>query len=160
MIHNTFAPFRGRRQANPVPPEPETQQEDVPNRPARSLLTYGSFDGFHAGHARWLGQLAALGNELIIGCATDAFCAKIARPAKTPFATRRAVLESCRFVSRVIALDSWDQRLSDIVNYDISIFAVRSAPDQQLVELADVVQVLHVPTDLPHIWTVPRAQTA
>ncbi len=120
--------------------------------PLRSVLTYGGFDGFHSGHAHWLGQLSGLGSDLIVGCATDEFCAQMGRPTSFDFSTRRAVLDSCRFVSRVIALNNWDQRLSDIVNYNISVLAVQSGADQPLEHLDDIVQVVHLPSELPLSW--------
>ncbi len=108
------------------------------------MLTYGCFDGFRAHHARLLADLSNLGTELIVGCATDAFCAQLGRIPTISFDQRRAVLESCRYVSRVIALDSWDQRRTDIVNYNISVLAVRRDVPAQVNDLHDIVQVVHL----------------
>ena len=166
MIHRRKAAFGAARsaQANPsfgvTSALSVTEVRKVCAPSLRSVLTYGCFDGFSADHARWLGRLSALGSDLIVGCATDAFCAQMEHPAKASFSARRAVLESCRFVSRVIALESWDQRLTDIVNYDIAVFAVRNGMEPSCDALNEIVQVVHFPSDLPPTWVEPMAKSA
>ena len=64
---------------------------------SRIVLTYGSFDLFHQGHARLLQRLSMLGSELIVGCSTDAYSEAMGVPAVTSYAQRRLMLESCRF---------------------------------------------------------------
>ena len=56
------------------------------------------------------------------------------------------MLESCRFVSRVIAVDGWEQRLTDIVNYNISVLVLPAGARQELEGLDEIVQVLEIPT--------------
>ena len=160
MIQQTTAPFWARNRVQEAPSLCVTSVERLPKPPLRSILTYGAFDGFHAGHARWLGQLSLLGSDLVVGCATDAFCDQMGQSSTASFDARRAVLESCRFVSRVIALESWDQRLTDIVNYNISIFAVRNGMGPELDALSDIVQVMHLPSDLPPTRVEPLARSA
>jgi len=63
---------------------------------SRVVLTYGSFDLFHQGHARLLQRLSMMGSELIVGCSTDAYNEQMGVPAVTPYAQRRLMLESCR----------------------------------------------------------------
>lgn len=166
MIYRRKTAFGAAQSALARPPLPAapalsvTGVRPVSTPPLRSVLTYGCFDGFSAHHAQWLGRLSALGSELIVGCATDAFCAEMDHQAKAPFEARRAVLESCRYVSRVIALESWDQRLTDIVNYDIAVFAVRNGVGPSCDTLNEIVQVVHLPSDLPPTWVEPFAKSA
>lgn len=111
----------------------------------RVVLTYGRFDLFHRGHMRFLRQIAALGSDLIVGCATDAHAQTLGRPCQMPHTTRRALLEQCRYVTRVIPWDCAEQKRTDIVNYDVSTIAVTRAdvdPDQ---DLHDIAQVLYLP---------------
>jgi glycerol-3-phosphate cytidylyltransferase len=112
---------------------------------SRVVLTYGSFDLFHQGHARLLQRLSMLGSELIVGCSTDAYNAKMGVPAVTPYAQRRLMLESCRFVSRVIAEQDWDQKYTDIVNYNVSVFAMGDDWTGQFDHFEDIAQVVYVP---------------
>lgn len=112
---------------------------------SRVVLTYGSFDLFHQGHARLLQRLSMLGTELIVGCSTDAYNEKMGVPAVTSYAQRRLMLESCRFVSRVIAEQDWDQKYTDIINYNVSVFAMGEDWTGQFDHFEDITQVVYVP---------------
>jgi len=112
---------------------------------SRVVLTYGSFDLFHQGHARLLQRLSMMGSELIVGCSTDAYNEQMGVPAVTPYAQRRLMLESCRFVSRVISEQAWEQKYTDIVNYNVSVFAMGEDWRGQFDHLNDVAQVVYVP---------------
>lgn len=143
MIH-TSAPTRAGH---------GTMPSAATGQPVRNVLTYGAFDGLTVDHAQWLRRLSRLGSDLIVGCTTDDFCSYLGSPVHTPFKTRRAMLESCRFVSRVIAVDGWEQRWSDIVNHDISILVLPEGARQELEGLDAIVQVLEIPT----AWPVPKS---
>jgi len=114
---------------------------------SRVVLTYGSFDPFHQGHARLLQRLSMLGSELIVGCSTDAYNEAMGVPAVTSYAQRRLMLESCRFVSRVIAEQDMEQKYTDIINYNISVFAMGDEWKGQFDHLEDITQVVYVPRD-------------
>jgi glycerol-3-phosphate cytidylyltransferase len=113
--------------------------------PSRVVLTYGAFDLFHQGHARLLQRLSMLGTELIVGCSTDAYTEQMGVPAVTPYAQRRLMLESCRFVSRVIAEQDREQKFTDIINYNVSVFAMGDDWTGQFDHLEEITQVLYVP---------------
>ena len=116
---------------------------------SRVVLTYGSFDLFHQGHARLLQRLSMLGSELIVGCSTDVYNEEMGVPAVTSYAQRRLMLESCRFVSRVIAEQEWDQKYTDIINYNVSVFAMGDDWTGQFDHFEDITQVVYVPrTDI------------
>jgi len=112
---------------------------------SRVVLTYGSFDLFHQGHAQLLQRLSTLGSELIVGCSTDAYNNAKGVPAVTPYAQRRLMLESCRFVSRVIAEQEWDQKYTDIINYNVSVFAMGDDWAGQFDQLEEITQVVYIP---------------
>ncbi|MGB5863089.1 MAG: adenylyltransferase/cytidyltransferase family protein [Sulfitobacter sp.] len=112
---------------------------------SRVVLTYGSFDLFHQGHARLLQRLSMLGSELVVGCSTDAYNEAMGVPAVTSYAQRRLMLESCRFVGRVIAEQDWEQKYTDIINYNVSIFAMGDDWAGQFDHFEDVTQVVYVP---------------
>ncbi|WP_299559250.1 adenylyltransferase/cytidyltransferase family protein [uncultured Sulfitobacter sp.] len=113
--------------------------------PARVVLTYGAFDLFHQGHVRLLHRLSTMGTELIVGCSTDAYNAEMGVPSVMPYAQRRLLLESCRFVDRVIAEQDHDQKYTDIVNYNVSVFAMGDDWTGQFDHLEDVAQVVYIP---------------
>ncbi|AXI46774.1 glycerol-3-phosphate cytidylyltransferase [Sulfitobacter sp. SK012] len=113
--------------------------------PQRTILTYGTFDLFHHGHARLLSRLTALGNEVIVGCSTDAFNAAKGKQSTLPYAQRRAILESCRYVTHVIAEEDWDQKRTDIVNYNASVFAMGDDWEGRFDDLSDLAEVIYLP---------------
>lgn len=112
---------------------------------SRVVLTYGSFDLFHQGHARLLQRLSMMGSELIVGCSTDAYNEEMGVPSVTSYGQRRLMLESCRFVSRVIAEQEWDKKYTDIINYNVSVFAMGDDWRGQFDHFEDITQVVYIP---------------
>ena len=111
----------------------------------RVVLSYGAFDLLTPAHAHTLSALSKLGSEVIIGCASDAFCRAQGFVTRMCFEDRRALLEKCRFVDRVIAQVSLDQMRTDIVNYNVSVIAMGAQHQGQLDNLRDVTQVHYLP---------------
>lgn len=123
--------------------------------PCRVVLTYGVFDGLGPRGTARLRHLSGMGRELIVGCATDALCGRSGICCAIPYAQRRLLLERCRFVSRVIAQDCWDQVRTDIVNYNVSALALDDVPGTVSQQgLSDIVQVLEMP---PRNASIPVA---
>ena len=112
---------------------------------SRIVLTYGTFDLFHYGHVRLLERLSHLGTELIVGCSTDAFNATKGKAAAMPYAQRRSVLESCRYVSRVIPEECWAQKRTDIINHNVSVFAMGDDLVGKFDDLNDLAEVVYLP---------------
>ncbi len=109
--------------------------------PRRVVLCYGTFDGFTPTQVKLLQTLASSGEELIIGCPTDAHCAQTGQTPAADFETRRSMLEHCRFVDRVIPQSSDAQTRTDIVNYNVSLLVLDSKDACLIPELSDLVQV-------------------
>ncbi|MGC1503671.1 MAG: glycerol-3-phosphate cytidylyltransferase [Sulfitobacter sp.] len=115
----------------------------------RIILTYGRFDMFNQHHVRFLRRISGIGHELIVGCTTDDLAVQSGLPCENSFEDRRAVLESCRFVSRVIAQTDPEQEHTDIVNYNISTLVLGEDQAGQVDDLQDVVQILYMPRVRP-----------
>jgi len=113
--------------------------------PRAIVISYGVFDMLSSDHLARLKVLAGLGHEVIIGCADDAYCADLGIVPRRSFAQRRAALQSCRYVSRVIAQTSAGQQRTDIVNYDVDILAMDSRWVGAFDGLEDVVKVHYLP---------------
>lgn len=111
----------------------------------KRILTYGTFDLFHYGHVRLLRRLAALGDKLIVGVSTDEFNAIKGKSAVMTFAQRRETLEACRFVDMVIPEEHWDQKRTDIVNHNVSIFAMGDDWEGKFDDLSDLADVIYLP---------------
>lgn len=118
-------------------------------KPYRVVLTYGCFDQFDQRHVSFLRQAAQLGDELIVGCATDDYAAATGTPCLQAFAQRREVLEKCRFVARVIAKTSDQQKRTDIVNYNVSLLVMGAEDLGRFAHLQDIAQIRYLPAFRP-----------
>jgi glycerol-3-phosphate cytidylyltransferase len=66
------------------------------------VYTGGTFDLFHAGHARFLQRCAELG-PVVVALNTDEFIEEYkGKPPVISYADREAVLLACRYVDRVV----------------------------------------------------------
>jgi len=90
----------------------------------KRVITYGTFDMFHIGHLRLLRRLADMGDELIVGVSTDEFSREKNKTVFIPFEHRAEIVESIKFVDRVIPEYSWEQKIADIEKFDVDIFAM------------------------------------
>ena len=116
--------------------------------PARTVLSYGTFDGLHTPETHHLAAIARLGREIIVGCASDTYCAAIGQSPRMPFLQRRALLQSCRYVSRVITQDCASQMHTDIVNYNVDILVMGAEYTGLLDDLGCLTQVIYLPQPL------------
>jgi glycerol-3-phosphate cytidylyltransferase len=74
----------------------------------RLVFTNGVFDILHAGHVRYLGQAAGLGDLLIVGVNTDASVRRLGKGPErpiNPLSDRMEVLEGLRSVAGAVAFD-------------------------------------------------------
>lgn len=90
----------------------------------KTVLTYGTFDLFHAGHVQMLRRTRALGDRLIVGCSTDEFNAKKGKEAIFSYSDRVEILKACRYVDMVIPEENWAQKAEDVKAHDVHIFAI------------------------------------
>ena len=88
------------------------------------ILTYGTFDLFHVGHLRLLRRLKAMGKELIVGLSTDEFNAQKGKSSFFSYEERAEILSSCRYVDMVIPEQGWEQKIRDIKNLGVDVFAM------------------------------------
>lgn len=89
-----------------------------------NILTYGTFDLLHAGHIRILQNAAQLGNNLFVGVSTDEFNLWKGKVAYECQLTRRANLQSLSFVRQTFWETQMDQKINDILRFDIKIFVM------------------------------------
>ena len=111
----------------------------------KKVLTYGTFDLFHVGHVRLLSRLRSLGDELVVGCSTDEFNLIKDKKSIFTFEERKEILESCKFVSKVIPENDWEQKIEDIKREEISIFGIGDDWAGNFDYLKDFAQVVYLP---------------
>lgn len=108
------------------------------------IITYGTFDMFHIGHLRLLQRLKGLGDKLIVGISTDEFNLVKGKKSLIPFEQRAEIVSNINGVDLVIPEESWEQKSSGIVQYDIDIFAMGSDWNGEFDELEELCEVLYL----------------
>lgn len=91
---------------------------------SKTIITYGTFDMFHIGHLNLLNRVKSLGDRLIVGVSTDEFNNLKGKKTLIPFDQRRQIVEAIRGVDLVIPEENWDQKVRDIQQHDVKIFAM------------------------------------
>ena len=115
------------------------------SKPARTIITYGTFDLFHVGHVRLLQRLADLGDRLIVACSTDEFNALKGKTTAVPYADRVEVLQACRYVDQVIPEENWAQKRDDIARLGADLFAMGDDWVGKFDDLRDLCDVFYLP---------------
>ena len=111
----------------------------------KRVITYGTFDMFHIGHLNLLKRLAELGDELIVAVSTDEFNALKGKKTLIPYEQRSEIVRNIKCVSKVIAEESWEQKVEDIKHYDVDIFAMGDDWEGKFDFLEPHCEVLYLP---------------
>ena len=109
------------------------------------VITYGTFDLFHAGHYRLLKRAKALGDYLIVGVTTESFDkARGKLNVIDSLVTRMENVKKTGFADEIIIEESVGQKFSDIKKYGIDIFTVGSDWVGKFDYLKDYCQVVYL----------------
>lgn len=111
----------------------------------KTVLTYGTFDLFHIGHVNMLKNISALGDKLIVGVSTDEFNEVKGKKALFPYEQRSEIVASNRYVDLVIPEENWDQKISDIKEHQVSIFAIGEDWKGKFDYLTKYCEVIYLP---------------
>jgi glycerol-3-phosphate cytidylyltransferase len=90
----------------------------------KKIITYGTFDLLHLGHINLLKRAKELGDYLIVALSTDEFNILKGKRAYFPYEDRKILLESLKFVDKVIPEKNWDQKIEDVIDNDVDIFVM------------------------------------
>jgi glycerol-3-phosphate cytidylyltransferase len=91
----------------------------------KRVITYGTYDLLHFGHVNLLRRAKALGDYLIVALSTDEFNWDAKRKkCFFPYAQRKAILESIRYVDLVIPEENWQQKKTDMHKYGVDVFVI------------------------------------
>lgn len=86
----------------------------------KKIITYGTFDLLTPGHIEQLRESKKMGDYLIVGLSTDEFNQTKGKKSYLTYEERKVILESIKYVDKVIPEENWDQKVSDIKKYGIS----------------------------------------
>ncbi len=92
----------------------------------KKVITYGTFDLFHYGHLRILERAKSLGDYLIVAVSTDEFNSVKGKSCTYPYEHRAEIVKAIKFVDEVIPENNWEQKIDDVKNHGIDIFAMGS----------------------------------
>ena len=91
----------------------------------KRVITYGTFDMLHYGHINLLKRAKAMGDYLVVALSTDEFnWNEKQKKCYFTYEQRKALLESIRYVDLVIPEENWDQKRTDIHDYNIDTFVI------------------------------------
>ena len=88
------------------------------------IITYGTFDMFHIGHLKLLRRIKELGDELIVAVSTDEFNKIKGKKTLIPYTQRAEIVKNIKCVDKVISEDNWEQKVSDIKEYNIDLLVM------------------------------------
>ena len=89
------------------------------------VITYGTFDLLHYGHINLLRRAKNLGDYLIVALSTDEFNLNSKnKRSYFSYEERKLILESIRYVDLIIPEESWEQKQTDVIKYDVDIFVI------------------------------------
>ena len=109
------------------------------------VLTYGTFDLLHIGHVNILRRAKELGDFLVVGLSSDEFNLMKNKKSYGSFEDRKIILESIRYVDFVFPENSWDQKIQDVLNYEIDIFVIGDDWLGKFDFLMDYCKVIYLP---------------
>ena len=110
-----------------------------------NVLTYGTYDLLHIGHINILSRARELGDYLFVGLSTEEFIIKKNKKTYASYDDRKIILESLRYVDSVIPEVSWDQKIQDVIKYDIDKFVMGSDWAGKFDFLKDYCEVIYLP---------------
>lgn len=90
----------------------------------KTIITYGTFDMFHIGHLNLLKKLSEMGDRVVVGVSTDEFNLGKGKKTLIPYEQRAQIVGAIEYVDLVIPEESWEQKLSDVKDHGVDIFAI------------------------------------
>ena len=110
----------------------------------KKIITYGTFDLFHIGHLDILRRAKELGDYLIVAISTDTFNDLKGKKCVYPFEHRRDIVNSIKYVDKVIPEENWEQKRIDIQTNKVDIFVMGDDWDGKFDTLDDICNVVYL----------------
>ena len=96
------------------------------NKHGKVVLTYGTYDLIHIGHIKLLKRAKELGDYLIVAVSTDEFNAIKGKQSYISYEDRKYILESIKYVDLVIPENCWEQKIEDVLKYNVDVVVMGS----------------------------------
>ena len=111
----------------------------------KRVMTYGTFDLLHYGHINILKRAKSLGDYLIVGLSSDEFNELKGKQSVMSYEERKEILESIRYVDKVIKESNWEQKVDDIIKYNIDVFVIGDDWEGKFDFLKEYCEVVYLP---------------
>lgn len=111
----------------------------------KTVVTYGTFDLLHVGHINLLKRAKDLGDQLIVALSTDEFNRIKNKDAYHSFEERKIILESIKYVNKVIPEKNWEQKVDDIFKYKVDVFVMGDDWEGKFDFLSRYCKVIYLP---------------
>jgi len=111
----------------------------------KTVITYGTFDMFHIGHLNLLKRLKGQGDYLIVAVSTDEFNKLKGKTCFFSYQERASIVSAIQYVDLVIAEHNWDQKKTDIQEYQVDVFGMGDDWKGKFDELKSCCEVVYLP---------------
>ena len=113
----------------------------------KRVITYGTFDLLHYGHINLLRRARELGDYLVVVVSSDEFnWNEKGKKCYFTYEQRKAMVEAIRYVDMVVPETNWDQKRTDVHDYDIDVFVMGDDWDGKFFFLKEEgVEVVYLP---------------
>ena len=111
----------------------------------KRVMTYGTFDLLHYGHINILKRAKSLGDYLIVGLSSDEFNELKGKKSVMSYEERKEILESIRYVDKVIKESNWEQKVDDMIKYNIDVFVIGDDWEGKFDFLKEYCEVVYLP---------------
>ena len=102
-------------------------------------------DLFHIGHLALLKRLYSMGDRLVVAVSTDEFNELKGKKTIIPYGQRAEIVRSVRYVDLVVPEESWEQKVTDIQQYKVDIFAIGDDSQGKFDFLKEYCEVIYLP---------------
>ena len=112
----------------------------------KKIITYGTFDLLHYGHINLLKRAKELGDYLIVALSTDEFnWDSKKKKCYFSYEIRKQLVESIRYVDLVIPENCWEQKTSDVKEFNVDTFVMGDDWEGKFDFLKDFCKVVYLP---------------
>jgi len=111
----------------------------------KKVITYGTFDLFHVGHLNVLKRAKELGDYLVVAVSSDKFNEGKGKKSYHSVQDRIKILESIQYVDEVIVEESWDQKITDVIEKNIDVFVMGDDWEGKFDFLEEYCEVVYLP---------------
>lgn len=111
----------------------------------KRIITYGTFDLLHYGHINLLKRAKEFGDYLIVALSTNEFNSIKGKKCFFSYEERKKLVESIRYVDLVIPEENWEQKISDINEYQVDTFVIGDDWKDKFDYLKKYCEVVYLP---------------